>query len=81
MEKIKITWDRTALVAILLVSGFLGFFSAWNEGYGKRYFMLSGTTSIQNGARIGSMTRVRGARDRTGNARAGFGFGQGTIGT
>ncbi len=38
MVKIKITWDRAALLAILLVSGFLGFFSAWNEGYGNPYY-------------------------------------------
>ncbi len=38
MVKIKITWDRAALLAILLVSGFLGFFSAWNEGYGNPFY-------------------------------------------
>jgi 4-amino-4-deoxy-L-arabinose transferase-like glycosyltransferase len=38
MAKIKITWDRIALLAILLVSGFLGFFNAWNEGYGNPFY-------------------------------------------
>jgi 4-amino-4-deoxy-L-arabinose transferase-like glycosyltransferase len=38
MVKMKITWNRAALSGILLVSGFLGFFSAWNEGYGNPFY-------------------------------------------